>query len=145
MEVNRHELIFRPHPLRFYTSIAALLGIGLACLSLAGRHHPAWLAGAALVMMLGSALANRFATGLLALRGCELVLYQGLLDQRALAMSIVDVEIAIRQNMIGSFLDAGEVTVRYAGGEACVRVAQLRALQFELARRRSEFTEMAFL
>lgn len=136
MPIDDDDLTFRPHRLGFFLTLAVLLGLGLACLALSVQLHWAWLSGAALVALFGGRLASRYVIGVLALRGVELVVYQGAFVMREVTVPIWAARIEIRQSLLGRLLDAGTVVVEIDDRPLHLRVAQLRAFRRLLAERK---------
>jgi hypothetical protein len=136
MPIDGNNIPFRPHRFGFFLTLAVLLGLGLASLVLSAQLHWAWLAGAALVAMLGGRLASRYVIGALALRGVELVVYQGAFVVREVTVPIWAARLKIRQGLFGRLLDAGTVVVTIDERPLHLRVAQLRALRRLLAERK---------
>jgi len=136
MQIDRSDITFRPHRLGFFLSLAVILGVGLACLTLGFTRHPAWFAGVPCVAYLGGARVSRYTIGTLALRGCDLVLFRGTFVAREVTCPVWEVKIEIRQSLIGRMFDTGTVIV-YVGEEPVrCRVAQLRAFRRLLAERK---------
>ncbi|RRR71744.1 MAG: hypothetical protein EI684_11110 [Candidatus Viridilinea halotolerans] len=136
MPIESNDITFRPHRWFFFMALAMLLGTGLACVNLSVRTHPAWFVGAAIVTLLGGRMAMRYLIGALALRGCDLVVYQGAFVVREITLPLWTTPIVIHQSLFGRLLDAGTVEVMLDDRPVSLRVAQLRAFRRLLAERK---------
>jgi hypothetical protein len=143
MSIDDDDITFRPHRFGFFLTLAVLLGLGLACLALSVQLHWAWLGGAALVALFGGRLASRYVIGALALRGVELVVYQGAFVMREVTVPIWAARLEIRQSLYGRLLDAGTVVVTIDDRPLHLRVAQLRAFRRLLAERKLQLLVLA--
>jgi hypothetical protein len=143
MQLDGSDITFRPHRFNFFLALAIMLGVGLACLTLGVRQHPAWFAGAAGVTYLGSALVSRYVAGSLALRDYDLVLYSRTFVTREVACPLWDAQIEIHQSLIGRMFDAGTVIVQVREERMRCRVAQLRAFRRLVAERKLQLLALA--
>lgn len=143
MQIDGSDITFRPHRLGFFLSLAVILGVGLACLTLGFGQHPAWFAGAALIAYLGAALVSRYTAGSLALRGFDLALYLGTFVTREVTCPLWQARITICQSLIGRALDAGTVIVQVGEERVQCRVAQLRAFRRLDAERKLQLLALA--
>lgn len=143
MPINNDDLTFRPHRFGFFLTLAVLFGLGLASLALSFQLHWAWLGGAAMVALLGGRLASRYVIGALALRGVELVVYQGAFVVREVTVPIWAARLEIRQSLCGRLLDAGTVVVTIDERPLHLRVSKLRALRRLLAERKLQLLALA--
>jgi hypothetical protein len=142
MPIESDDITFRPHRLGFFFSLAVLLGMGLACLALSFQLHWAWLAGAALVALQGGALAMRYSIGSLAIRGYDLVVYQGVFGSRERMAPIWAARLEIRQSPFGRLIDTGTVLVTIDERPLRLRVAQLRAFRRLLTERKLQLLSL---
>lgn len=136
MPITTATITFRPHRLGFLITVSILLGVGLACLDLGLNHHPLWLVGTGMVVLWGGRLANSYSTGALALRGAELVVYQGNFVIREITVPVWSTQVVIEQHPFGRVCDAGMVIVTINDKPIRVRVAQLRAFRTLLSERK---------
>lgn len=143
MPLDGNDLAFRPHRLGFFFMLAVLLGLGLTCLILSVRLHWGWLAGVALLALLGGRLASRYVSGTLALRGYKLLVYRGAFVVRELTTPIWAARLEIRQSLLGWLLDTGTVVVTIDDRPLRLRVAQLRAFRRIVAERKLQLLALA--
>jgi hypothetical protein len=143
MPIDDDDITFRPHRFGFFLTLAVLLGLGLSSLALSVQLHWIWLAGAVLISLLGGRLASRYVIGALALRGVDLVVYQGAFVMREVTVPIWAARLEIRQSLYGRLLDAGTVVVTIDDRPLHLRVAQLRAFRRLLAERKLQLLVLA--
>ncbi|MFV9507923.1 MAG: hypothetical protein AB4911_25525, partial [Oscillochloridaceae bacterium umkhey_bin13] len=111
-------------------------GVGLACLDLGFHMHPGWFGGTALSVLVGARLASRYVRGSLALRGTDLVVYEGTLVIQEHSVPLWEASITIQQSLLGRMIDTGTVVVLIDGRPIRRRVAQLRAFRHLIADRK---------
>lgn len=131
-------IIFRSHRLGFFITLGMLLGVGAAVLDRALHHHPGWFIATALLVVGGARLVSRYAIGSLALRGADLIIYEGTLVIQEHRVPIWDAAITIQQSLLGRGFDTGTVIVTI--NERPIRrcIAHLRAFRQLLSDRRRD-------
>lgn len=143
MRIDVDDITFRPHRLGYFIKLALILGGGAGFVKLGYTLHPAWFGGVALAIYLGAALASRFHTGWLSLRGFDLVLYLGAFANREVSYPLWRVQIEIRQTLIGRMFNVGTVIVHVGDERTRCRIALLRTFRRLVAERKLQLLAMA--
>ena len=134
------EMIFRPFLPWFLVRSGLLLISGAIFLGLGVEQSDLrWWLGAVLTVMLATAHALRYTTQAVILRGDELVFREGLLGRREISIPILQVDVEMRQDVLGRLFDYGAVF--YQNGERTIglpNIAQLRLLRWVITQRRRE-------
>lgn len=136
-DVNCGDIIFRPHRLCYFTALSLLFGIGGGLLALATRHSIIWLLGAALIAYFIVAIVVRYIAGTVIIRGYDLIVRRGTFTTWDVSFPIWKTRPIVTQSLFGRILDYGTLTLLIDDELVVVEVAQLRALQQLICKRRA--------